>query len=179
MPLSDLVRNSDIAKKPNGGACMNNTNNNSNNCNCNCDCNHEEQHIHGYWMHGCPPPPPPYPPCPPYPPYPYDCPPVGTGVGAIETQIAKLSKKSAIIRKMIDNLVNKNKSIMISIGCGAQYNFGCYLDKEDSETEYGKAILEILTAELEAIKAKIVELTSELEVADETIGGIEGTVTKE
>lgn len=146
---------------------MSDNNNNTNNCNCGCN---ETTYPQGYWMPGtCPPPP--------YPEYPYPCPPVSTGVGSIESQIAKLSKKSAIIRKMIDNLVNKNKSIIISIGYGAQYNFGCYLDKEGEETEYGTAVLEMLQAELEAIKAKIVELTAELEVADETTGGVEGTVT--
>ena len=35
----------------------------------------------------------------------------------------------------------------------------------------------MLQAELEAIKAKIVELTAELEVKDESIGEVEGTVT--
>lgn len=167
MPNSDLIQNADIAKRPYGGDIMSDNNNNTNNCNCGCN---ETTYPQGYWMPGtCPPPP--------YPPYPYDCPPVSTGVGSIESQIAKLSKKSAIIRKMIDNLVNKNKPIIISIGCGAQYNFGCYLDKEGEETEYGTAVLEMLQAELEAIKAKIVELTAELEVADETTGGVEGTVT--
>lgn len=167
MPNSDLIQNADIAKRPYGGDIMNDNNNNTNNCNCGCN---ETTYPQGYWMPGtCPPPP--------YPPYPYDCPPVSTGVGSIESQIAKLSKKSAIIRKMIDNLVNKNKSIIISVGCGAQYNFGCYLDKEGAETEYGTAVLEMLQAELEAIKAKIVELTAELEVADESTGGVEGTVT--
>lgn len=168
MPLADLVENADIARVPHGGDSMSNNNNNTNQNNCNCGCN-ETVYPQGYWMTGCPPPP--------YPEYPYPCPPVCTGVGSIESQIAKLSKKSAIIRKMIDNLVNKNKSIIISVGCGAQYNFGCYLDKEGAETEYGTAVLEMLQAELEAIKAKIVELTAELEVADETTGGIEGTVT--
>lgn len=168
MPLADLVENADIARVPYGGDSMSNNNNNTNQNNCNCGCN-ETTYPQGYWMPGCPPPP--------YPEYPYPCPPVCTGVGSIESQIAKLSKKSAIIRKMIDNLVNKNKSIIISIGYGAQYNFGCYLDKEGAETEYGTAVLEMLQAELEAIKAKIVELTAELEVADETTGGVEGTVT--
>lgn len=170
MPLADLIENADIARVPYGGDSMSNNNNNTNQNNCNCGCTpNDQKYPQGYWMPGCPPPP--------YPPYPYDCPPVCTGVGSIESQIAKLSKKSAIIRKMIDNLVNKNKSIIISIGCGAQYNFGCYLDKEGTETEYGTAVLEMLQAELEAIKAKIVELTAELEVADETTGGVEGTVT--
>lgn len=101
----------------------------------------------------------------------------GIAVGSIEAQIAKLSKKSATIRKMIDNLINKNKSVVISIGAGASYNFGTYCDKEGNVTEYGKAILEMLQAELDAIKAKIVELTSELEVEDDGFGGIEETVT--
>lgn len=114
-------------------------------------------------------------PPPPYPEYPYPCPPVSIDVDSIEFQIAKLSKKSAIIRKMIDNLANKDKSIIISIG--TQYNFGCYHDKEETKTKYGTAVLEMLQAELEAIKAKIVELTAELEVADETTGGVEETVT--
>lgn len=145
-------------------------NNNINQNNCNCGCN-ETTYPQGYWIPGCPPPPPPYPE------YPYPCPPVSIDVNSIEFQIAKLSKKSAIIRKMIDNLTQKNKSIVISISQGATYNFGCYLDGEGTKTKYGTAVLEMLQAELEAIKAKIVELTAELEVADETTGGVEETVT--
>lgn len=151
---------------------MSDINKPGNGCNCGCDNDHKNEcpcpPPVGYW---CPPPPPPdgF--------YPYPCPPVNPGVGSTEAQIAKLSKKSACIRKMIDNLVNKNKSIMISIGCGASYNFGCYLDKEGGETDYGKSILEMLQAELEAIKAKIVELTGELEVQDDKFGEVEGTVT--
>ena len=176
IPLADLVSNSSISKRPCGGDSMSNTNtNNTTNNNCNCGCDHEHTYPYGYW---CPPPSmPPHCDCAPYPEYPYPCPPVNPGVGSTEAQIAKLSKKSACIRKMIDNLVNKNKSITISIGCGASYNFGTYLDKEGTETEYGKSILEILQAELEAIKAKIVELTADLEVEDESTGGIEETVT--
>lgn len=158
---------------------MSDTNKPNNGCNCNCNCGNDNKPEYpcpppGYWYPGCPPPPIDncYPP-----PYPYPCPPVNAGVGSIEAQIAKLSKKSAIIRKMIDSLVNKNKSIMISIGCGTSYNFGTYLDKESAETDYGKSVLEMLQSELEAIKAKIVELTSELEVEDDTLGGIEETVT--
>ena len=168
MPNSDLIQNADIAKRPYGGDIMSD-NNDTNQNNCNCGCN-ETIYPQGYWMPGtCPPPP--------YPEYPYPCPPVSIGVNSIEFQIAKLSKKSAIIREMIDNLVNKDKSIIISIGCGTQYNFGCYHDKEETKTKYGTAVLEMLQAEFEAIKAKIVELTAELEVADETTGGVEGTVT--
>lgn len=164
MPKGDILPNGKIARYPeNGGDFMSD-------CNCGCKPPEKPDHIcvypQGYW---CPPPPPPYPE------YPYPCPPVNVGVGSIEAQIAKLSKKSATIRAMIDGLVNKNKPIQITIG-KARYNFGTYLDKEDTETEYGTAVLEMLQAELEAIKAKIVELTSELEVTDET-DGVEGTVT--
>lgn len=174
MPLADVNGNHWFARIPDGGEddMSNTNNNNTNNNNCSCGCQpSENQYPQGYWMPGCGCPPPPYPS------YPYECPPVSTGVGSIESQIAKLSKKSSVIRKMIDNLVNKNKSIVISVGCGAQYNFGTYLDAEGTETEYGTAVLEMLQAELEAIKAKIIELTAELEVADETTGGVEGTVT--
>ena len=45
-----------------------------------------------------------------------------------------------------------------------------------AETDYGKSVLEMLQTELEAIKAKIVELTAELEVSDESTEAIEGTV---
>lgn len=161
MPFGDIAR---ILED--GGDIMSD-NNNTNSCNCGCN---ETTYPQGYWMPGtCPPPP--------YLEYPYPCPPVSIDVDSIEFQIAKLSKKSAIIRKMIDNLVNKDKSIIISIGCGAQYNFGCYHDKEGTITKYGTAVLEMLQAEFEAIKAKIVELTAELEVAGETTGGVEETVT--
>lgn len=159
MPLSDIVRNSDIAKRPEGGVPM------KDNCGCKPEVKPE-----GYWMNwipGCPPPP--------MPDYPYPCPPVNPGVNSTEAKIAKLSKKAATIRKMIDNLVNKNKSIVISIGCGCNYNFGEYMNKEEEETEYGKAVLEMLQTELDAIKAKIIELTNELEV--ETLAlDIEDTV---
>lgn len=158
MPQNDLVQNADIARTPEGQT----------SCNCKCDCTSEYQYPQGYWYPGCPPPPPPYP---------YPCPPVNTGVGSLESQIAKLSKKSAIIRKMIDNLVNKGKDMIISIGCGATYNFGKYLNAEQEETTYGTAVLEVLQAELAAIKAKIIELTGDLDVEETTAGGIEGTVT--
>lgn len=168
MPRNDLVQNSELAKKPNGGDSMSNTNNNTN-TNCSCGCN--ESAYPGYWMPpNCPPPPP-------YPEYPYPCPPVNTGANSTEAQIAKLAKKSSVIRKMISNLTQKNRSIVISIGQGATYNFGCYLDGEGTETEYGTAILEILQSELDAIKEKITDLTAELEAETETEIGLETTVT--
>ena len=66
---------------------------------------------------------------------------------------------------MIDALKNKNKPILISIG-GKQYNFGCYLDAEQSATDYGTTIETMLEKELEAIKTKLTELTEELNVED-------------
>ena len=145
-----------------------NDNNSMNNCNCGCN---ETAYPQGYWIPGCPPPPPPYPE------YPYPCPPVNTGTNSTEAQIAKLAKKSSVIRKMISNLTQKNKSIVISIDQGATYNFGCYLDGEGTETEYGTTILKILQAELDAIKVKITELTADLEAETETESGLETTVT--
>lgn len=176
MPYADKLENAAIAKIPYDSKTSDS---------CNCGCTHDEHkhnHEHGYWAPGCPPGCPPAwtpgcPPPPPYPyPYPYPCPPVNPGVGSIEAQITKLSKKASVIRKMIENLINRNKPIVINIGMGASYNFGCYLNAEQTETDYGKSVLEMLQTELEAIKAKIVELTAELEVADESTGAIEETV---
>lgn len=168
-PTIDLVKNSDIAKIPDGGDFMScNCNNNNNNNNTNEQCKPPIP-PHGYWIPGCPPPPP-------YPPYPYDCPPVNPNGSSIEAQIAKLAKKASIIRKMIDNLKNKNKSIQISIGCGASYNFGTYTNSEGEVTDYGKKVLEILDEELEAIKTKLTELSGELEVQDIATSGTETTV---
>lgn len=115
----------------------------------------------GYWC----PPPPYYPPFPEG--YPYDCPPTPCG-NSIEAQIAKLSKKASIIRKMIENLTKKNKSIIMTIGC-SKYNFGTYMNKEEEVTDYGDTVLEMLEAELAAIKAKIIELTGELEVEEDDV----------
>ena len=70
-----------------------------------------------YWMPPPPPPdfPPPYPPCPPEPtPEPKK--------GSIEAKICKLSKKAAVINKMIDFVENKKKDVIIKVG-GVSYNF--------------------------------------------------------
>lgn len=164
MPYADKLENAAIAKIPYDPKSTGS-----------CDCGKKEEN--GYWASACPPPSwgPGCPPPPPYP-YPYPCPPVNPGINSIEAQIAKLSKKASVIRKMIENLVNRNKPIIINIGMGASYNFGTYLNTEQTETDYGKSVLEMLQKELEAIKTKIVELTAELEVTDETTGKIEDTV---
>lgn len=144
------------------------------NCNCGCQDTTNNSQDSGY---ACPPywPWPPRPDCPPPPPpYPGEWP-VCPSKSSIEVQIAKLAKKSATIRAMIDNLKNKNKSILISIG-GKQYNFGTYLDVEKTTTEYGTTIETMLEKELEAIKTKLTELTEELNVED-TDAHTETTVT--
>ncbi len=163
----DVVHPADIARRPDGTF---------NSCNCNSDSSSASTDTQGYWIpappNGCCPPPPPL-----YPPYPYppfDAP-VSTQVGSIEAKIAKLSKKSATLRKMIENLIKKNKSVIISIG-SVSYNFGTYLNKEGEETEYGEKILEILQSELAAVKEEIINLTNELEAVDETDGTIETTI---
>lgn len=156
MPYGDINANALFSRKPNGGVEMTD----KDKCKCGCE-------PYPQWQH-CPVPPP----YPPYPEYPY-CPPVCPSVGSIEAQIAKLSKKSAAIRKQLDNLINKNKSIVITIG-NVKYNFGCYLNEEGETTSYAEKIEEILTAELEAIKTKITELASELEVSDENDSDVVG-----
>jgi hypothetical protein len=136
----------------------------------------------------------------PYPPYPYPAPyPAGDGPEAInpcknsiEVQIAKMSKKASVIRKMLNNLQKRRKPIIISIG-GVQYNFGCYSTISENgeevsvvdstsadEINYGEQVEEMLVYELKAIIAKIEELSAELTESIE-IGdlpeGTESTVT--
>ena len=158
--------------------------------NCHCNGDHKPDYIYPYPY--CPP----YNYCPPPPPPPHcNCPPevtINPCCNSIESQIAKLSKKAAIIRKMKEALVIKNKPILITIG-GNQYNFGSYLDKEQiastvdmteeltNVTEYGEKIASILDAELTAIREKITELTAKLDASfDEDITGqTPTTVTQE
>ena len=162
MPYGDVIGNKELYKKPEGGANMAD----SKNCNCGCQDTTTTNPDGGY---ACPPywPWPPRPDCPaPPPPYPGEWPgPVCPPKSSVEAQIAKLAKKSATIRAMLDALKNKNKPILISIGC-KQYNFGCYLDAEKSTTEYGTTIETMLEKELDAIKTKLTELTEDLTVAD-------------
>lgn len=161
MPYADILKNGDIARKPDGGDIMADKN-----CTCGCQAPEDKPTDGGY---ACPPywawPPTPGCPVPPPPPYPGGEFPVCPSKSSVEVQIAKLARKSATIRAMLDALKNKNKPILISIG-GKQYNFGCYLDKERTATEYGTTIEEMLEKELEAIKAKIAELTEDLTVED-------------
>lgn len=141
-----------------------------------CDC--------GQGIYRMPPPPPdfppPYPPYPPYPP-PYPCPPFPPcpepdpepKKGSTESKICKLSKKAAVINKMIDFVENKKKDVIIKTG-GVSYNFG-NIDLEvsgwEAENEghsYADTILVMLQHERALIMAEIKELSDELD--DEATG---------
>lgn len=118
------------------------------------------------------PPPPidyPYPPYPPYP-YPYPVPKCNCNSESeetitkksIEAQICELSKKSAVISKMIKNYEEKKRNAIIKIG-EYSYNFGGYYGEDDKPTETGDAILEILKKEASKIKEEIAELVQKLD----------------
>lgn len=155
-PIADIIEGQDIAIKPYGGASM------LTDTNCTCGCNTDAT----------------YPNTPVYPPYPpYPCPEPVVSPTSIGGQIAKMGKKAEVIKRMIDELTVKNKSMIITVN-KTSYNFGTYLNAELEETAYGTAVLTILESELEAIKEKIVELTNELEETTETSSTIEGTVTQ-
>jgi hypothetical protein len=179
MPIADIISGQDLAgyyccQPPKKAAT---TTDDSSNSSCN-----------------CPPPMPEY--VYPYPPYGYPYPPypqtseVKIKKSSVEAQICKLSKKSAVIKKMIEDFENKNKDAILKVGAST-YNFGAFLNitkeadgsKVEEESVYGETILtDLLKKELEAIKTKLVELTSELEeeVDDEsTVGGTEKTVTQD
>lgn len=81
---------------------------------------------------------------------------------SIEEQICKLSKKSAALHAMIENLTKKGKDAIIKIGM-ASYNFGPYRDEEGEITEYGDYILTLLKDELGNIKAQLAELASQID----------------
>lgn len=121
-------------------------------------------------------PPRPYPPCPhPFPPEPEPEP----EKGSVSQQICKLSRKANVITKMLENLEQKKKDVIINIG-GLSYNFGNIdLDLGEGwpDGSYAATVKTILEYELGLIKAKIAELAEELgDEADLTNAGIEGTV---
>ena len=148
-----------------------------------CDCGS------AYFMPPPPPDfPPPYPPYPPYPPppmpYPYPCPEPTPEPkqGSTESKICKLSKKAAVINKMIDFVENKKKDVIIKTG-GVSYNFG-NIDLEvsgwEAENEghsYADTILVMLQHERALIMAEIKELSDELDdevTGDESIPATDG-----
>lgn len=169
MPVADLLYNADVAQAPDCGCNKVVTTTTTGTCNCNPN--------GAVWF--VPPPPPKPMDYPPYPfPYGYPCvPPVEPAPvkkNSKEAEICKLSKKSATIKKMIENFTEKNKNAIIKIG-ETSYNFGAYKvittditgGKVEEDSKYGEAILGILTDELAAIKEKLQELSNELDEDDE------------
>lgn len=179
-PIADLVYNSDIAYPGENCGCgssvptVNPIDSKESTCNCG----------NPIWV--VPPPPhhhhchPDFPPYPPYPPYVPPIDPVPVKEKSKEAQICKLSKKSATVKKLIENFTEKNKDVIFKIG-DASYNFGSYKviskdeqgQKVEEDSVYGETILSILNDELAAIKEKIQELAAELDdddvsVSDET-----------
>lgn len=133
----------------------------------------------------CPPfpPPPPYyplPPCPipPLPPAPQPEPEPEPKKSSIEGQICKLSKKAAVINRMIDNLNEKKKDVIIKIG-DASYDFG-NIDAEISgwaDGSYAATILPILEHQRSLIQAQIKSLADQLDDEVEAGGGTETAIT--
>lgn len=158
MPNVDVVHNADLA----------NLIPSQKDCSC-----HREGY---YWGPPIPPlppippvPPPPDYPFPPFPPYPYPpCPstPDDSDVkkNSLEGQICKLSKKAATINKMIDNLDNKKKDIIIKVG-DVSFNFG-NVDAEIEDWEdgnYADTVRKILVHQRAAIQTEIKKLADELD----------------
>lgn len=160
MPNADLIYNADIAPRDCCGNVKGNVSVGTGDCIC-----------HPYPVYppaDFPPPYPPYPPypnpnpCPPPPPCPCPPPPEPKKTST-EGKICKLSKKAAIVSRMIDGLENKNKDFIMKVG-DATYNFGSValeVDgwKAEEEKSYAETAIEILTFELGLIKSKIAELS--------------------
>lgn len=175
MPNADIIYSADLARQ---GCCGDNASTAASST-AGCDC---QKGI--YWMPPPPPPdfPPPYPPCPPYPPPcppypPCPCPDPEPKKKSVEGQICKLSKKAAVITKMIENLETKKKDVIIKIG-DSSYNFG-NIDLEVEgwdDGSYAATVQKILEKELALIKAKIAELAAEIGEEADQIAGTESTV---
>ena len=183
MPIASVVYPADIAYRPD--FIPRGENMNTKDCGCGitkeCDCKPEA----GY---GCiPVPPPVYPwpdpywpprPCPPhpYPPMPRpDDPDVEPEKGSVEAQICKLSRKASTISKMLENLEEKKKDVVIKVG-EVSYNFG-NIDLEIQywdDGSYAATVKKILDFELAVIKAKIAELAGE--IGDEATSSTDGPV---
>lgn len=113
----------------------------------------------------------------PYPPYPTpecDCnnnESSSVKQSTVEKQICKLSKKAATLRTLIENINEKNKSVIVKSGA-VSYNLGEFKTKDSTdpditnEDESIESIIEILKTKLDAVKSKIKELSDEIEVGD-------------
>lgn len=186
MPIASLVYPADLAfiNYPKRGE-----NEMSNDCNCtpikNCECKPEQYGEVGFPFIPVPGPAPfpvpVWPPMPPHPYPPYPIPPVDPDVepakGSVEAQICKLSKKASTISKMLENLEEKKKDVIIKVG-EVSYNFGNIdLEIQDwDDGSYAATVKKILDFELAAIKAKIAELAGEIgdEITSSTDGPVAG-----
>lgn len=127
----------------------------------------------------CPPcPPPPFPPFPPFPPQPGPEP--EPGKSSKEAQICKLSKKAAMINRMLENLETKKKDVIIKVG-DTSFNFG-NIDaeiKDWADGSYAATVKTILEHQRSLIQAQIKELADELDddEVETTPGGIEEAIT--
>lgn len=143
-----------------------------------------------YWGPQCPPFPPvmppdypfpPVPPCPPpFPPFPPQPEPEPEpGKNSKEAQICKLSKKAAMINRMLENLETKKKDVIIKVG-DTSFNFG-NIDaeiKDWADGSYAATVKTILEHQRGLIQAQIKELADELDDDVETTpGGIEEAIT--
>ena len=145
-----------------------------------------------YWGPVCPPFPPmppdyPYPPFPPFPPFPPvppvpPCPPEPEpepGKNSKEAQICKLSKKAAMINRMLENLETKKKDVIIKVG-DTSFNFG-NIDTEVTDWadgSYAATVKTILEHQRGLIQAEIKKLADELDdEVEQTAGGTETLVT--
>ena len=166
MPIGDLVFNSDLANYPYGYGCPSGGD------------GQDKKEVEKIYV-VMPPPPskfplypyaPPYPCPPPFPPHPHpdDDPETRPAKQSdVEKQICKLSRQSANLRALIENIEEKNKSLIIKSG-SYSYSLGEYKtpDPEDPsatiEDEDIKTILDILREKLEQIKQKIKDLSDSI-----------------
>lgn len=171
MAISDLVYNSDLAHPPYGCDCGGSgSGDDDKKCNCNSavyflpppDIDVSKFPLYPpypYWP-PCPPPPHPHP-------HPDDDDDQDVKPGAVEKQICKKSREAATICKIIENLEEKNKSLIVKSG-GVSYALGTlkYPDPEDSEStltdESIETIIGILKAKLEIVKDEIRELSEQI-----------------
>ena len=175
MPNVDCVHNSDLAMYGNEGK--------KKDCHCNDGI---------YWGptcppfppmppdYPCPPFPPPFPPFPPCPPHPFPPEPEPEPKkNSIEAQICKLSKKCAMINRMLDNLEAKKKDVVIKVG-DTSFNFG-NIDaeiKDWTDGSYAATVKTILEHQRGLIQAEIKELAEQLDdEVENTTGGVEEAIT--
>lgn len=170
MPNIDCVHNSDLAMYGNEAKKKG------------CDCGG----VGMYLGPACPPfppmppdyPYPPIPPCPPpFPPQPEPEP--EPKKDSKEAQICKLSKKSAMINRMLNFLLEKKKDVIIKVG-DTSFNFG-NIDaeiKDWADGSYAATVQTILEHQRGLIQAQIKELADQLDdEVENNNGGVEEAIT--